>query len=135
MSWIEYAKRVAKEYYDEKTYKHTSRVAHYVSENKFIPSGLMEDCIALAWMHDLVEDTNFELNQSCERRIADCLRLISKPKGESYLNYIKKIKDKSIEFPEVYWVKLADMKDHLAQTETLTEKLRDKYLAALPYLL
>ncbi|MDF2885564.1 MAG: hypothetical protein K0R54_6138, partial [Clostridiaceae bacterium] len=29
----------------------------------------------------------------------------------------------------------ADMKDHLAQTETLTDKLKEKYLKALPYLL
>ena len=34
-----------------------------------------------------------------------------------------------------WWVKIADMKDHLAQRDTLTEKLRDKYLEALPHLL
>ena len=38
-------------------------------------------------------------------------------------------------YPEVYWVKIADMKDHLAQTDTLTDKLKEKYIEALPYLL
>lgn len=47
----------------------------------------------------------------------------------------KKIKEEYKNYPEAYWVKLADMKDHLAQTDTLTDKLKDKYLTALPYLL
>ena len=52
-----------------------------------------------------------------------------------YIEYIKRIKKWADTRQEAYWVKLADMKDHLAQTETLTDKLKEKYLAALPYLL
>ena len=47
------------------------------------------------------------------------------------MNIINHAKD----YPEVYWVKIADMRDHLEQTDTLTDKLKEKYLAALPYLL
>ena len=49
--------------------------------------------------------------------------------------YIKNIKENMVLYPEVYWVKIADMKDHLAQTDTLTDKLKEKYIEALPYLL
>lgn len=35
----------------------------------------------------------------------------------------------------VYWVKIADMKDHLSQKETLTERLKEKYLEGLVILL
>ena len=52
-----------------------------------------------------------------------------------YIKYIKKIRDYSDTKPEAYWVKMADMKDHLSQTDTLTDKLKEKYLTALPYLL
>lgn len=136
MSLIGYAMRMAKEYYDEKTYTHAARVAQYVAENNLIPDDKMDDCIALAWMHDLLEDTNYTLvGIELSEEFDYCLELLTKSKDMNYIEYIKKIKDNYIDFPEAYWVKLADMKDHLAQTETLTDKLKEKYLAALPYLL
>ena len=49
MSLIGYAMRMAKEYYDEKTYDHAARVAQYVAENNLIPESKMDDCIALHW--------------------------------------------------------------------------------------
>jgi hypothetical protein len=52
-----------------------------------------------------------------------------------YLEYLKKIRDFSNIRPEVYWVKMADMKDHLFQIETLMDSFKEKYLKALPYLL
>ena len=50
---------------------------------------------------------------------------------ETYEEYIAKIPKGSI----AYWVKLADMKDHLTLTDTLTEKLKEKYLRGLAILL
>lgn len=136
MSLIAYAMRMAKEYYDEKTYAHATRVAQYVAENNLIPDDKMDNCIALAWMHDLLEDTDYTLvGVEFSEEFDYCLELLTKPKDVSYVKYIKKIKNNYIDFPEAYYVKLADMKDHLSQTETLTDKLKEKYLAALPYLL
>ena len=134
MSLISYAMRMAKEYYDEKTYAHAARVAQYVAENNLIPDDKMDDCIALAWMHDLKEDTNWS-GGGLSKHFNDCLDWLSKPKDMDYIEYIKRIKKWADTRQEAYWVKLADMKDHLAQTETLTDKLKEKYLAALPYLL
>lgn len=101
-----------------------------------IPEDKMDICIALAWMHDLFEDTNFGINEVIPNSyLCNCLNTLTRKDGYSYIDYIKNIKKWSSKRPEVYWVKLADMKDHLSQTETLTDKLKEKYLAAMPYLL
>lgn len=136
MSLIAYAMRMTKEYYDEKTYAHATRVAQYVAENNLIPESKMDNCIALAWMHDLQEDTNWSGSFSSEyEQVEKCLDCITKPKDMDYIEYIKRIRKWADTRQEAYWVKLADMKDHLAQTETLTDKLKEKYLTALPYFL
>lgn len=136
MGLIAYAMRMAKEYYDDETYAHATRVAQYVAENDMIPDEKMDDCIALAWMHDLFEDTNFGINEIIpDTHLCNCLDTLTKKEGFSYIDYIKNIRRWSSLRPEAYGVKLADMKDHLVQTETLTDKLKEKYLAALPYLL
>ena len=141
MFGIKYALKVAKEYYDDKTYYHAMRVAGYIAQNNMIPKDKVNNCIILAIMHDLLEDTKYEFpidsaTDDEEWHINECLKLLTRDKKNStYESYLQKIKESFDKYPEAYWVKLADMKDHLAQTETLTEKLRDKYLAALPYLL
>lgn len=134
MSLIAYAMRMAKEYYDDKTYDHVARVAQYVAENDMIPSDKMDECIALAWMHDLLEDTEYVINNNLDLYFKECIKMITKLKEQDYIEYIKNIREHAHSCEYAYWVKLADMKDHLAQTETLTDKLREKYLAALPYL-
>lgn len=127
--------RLAKKYYDEKTYDHVMRVASFVANNDMIPDRDMDNCISLAIMHDLLEDTEYKYDSTLSKGFTDCLELLTKPKDIEYVEYIKKIKENYIDFPEAYWVKLADIKDHLTQTETLTDKLKEKYLTALPYLL
>ena len=133
---IAYALRTAKKYYSKDTYDHAIRVANYVAENNLIPESMMDDCIALAIMHDLLEDTDYEINENnFIEHFNDCLKLLTKPKEQNYIEYIKNIREHANSHKHAYWVKLADMKDHLAQTETLTDKLKDKYLSAIPYLL
>lgn len=138
---IKYALKVAKEYYDEKTFHHAMRVAGYVVQDNLIPKEKMNNCIILAMMHDLLEDTDYAFpiysdTDDEEWYINKCLELLTRDKKNStYEDYLRKIKEEYEHYPEAYWVKLADMKDHLAQTDTLTDKLKEKYLAALPYLL
>lgn len=133
---LSYALRVAKKYYPKDKYDHAIRVMQYVADNEMIPQQYREDCLVLAVMHDLLEDTEYICNALPENT-NKALNLLTKPKGKDYIEYIKEIRDTLYINWRMcaWWVKLADMKDHLAQTETLTEKLRDKYLAALPYLL
>ena len=94
MSLISYAMRMAKEHYNKETYAHAVRVAQYVAENSLIPDDKMDDCIALAWMHDLKEDTEWRggIELSNRNYFSDCLDLITKPNDMSYIDYIKKIR-------------------------------------------
>lgn len=130
------ALRIAKQYYPKDKYDHAMRVMQIVADNEIIPYEYQHDCLVLAIMHDLVEDTEYRPILLPEN-FKNALMLLTKPKEMDYIEYIKKIRSTGhINYKMcAWWVKLADMKDHLAQTETLTEKLRDKYLAALPYLL
>lgn len=134
---LSYALRMAKEHYSKDKYDHAMRVMQYVADNEMIPYEYREECLALAVMHDLLEDTDYQVSYGLGECFTDALELLTKPKDMDYIEYIKKIHDTKYTNWRMcaWWVKLADMKDHLAQTETLTEKLRDKYLAALPYLL
>lgn len=70
------------------------------------------------------------------------LERLTKKTSENYIDYIKRLRtlrDSSetdtIDLIVAYIVKLADMKDHLMQKDTLTDKLKEKYWNALPYLL
>lgn len=131
-----YALKVAKKYYSADTYNHILRVMQYIAENEMIPNEYRDDCLVLAIMHDLLEDTDY-LGNALPLNMKKALDILTKPKDMDYIEYIKKIRSK-VCTPWgmcAWWVKLADMKDHLAQVETLTDKLKDKYLAALPYLL
>lgn len=100
-----------------------------------IPDSKMDICISLAIMHDLIEDTVYREFNTVPIALEHGMKNITKRKDEDYIDYIKNIVSNKSTCPEAYWVKLADMKDHLAQPETLTGKLKEKYLAALPYLL
>ena len=134
---LTYALRMAKEYYKPETYVHALRVMQYVADNETIPYEYQEDCLALAVMHDLLEDTDYPGGCELGENFSNALDLLTKPKDKAYIEYIKDIKDTRHTNWRMcaWWVKLADMKDHLAQTDTLTDKLKEKYLAALPYLL
>lgn len=57
---IKEAAKIAGKYYDNKTFNHVVRVVDYVVKNPAIPIYLQEDCVCLAYMHDLLEDTNYD---------------------------------------------------------------------------
>lgn len=133
---------LCKLYYDENTMKHAERVAnearslcdlfklHYVNYNDFV--------YQLGLAHDLYEDTEIKQGVWFDTDFEKNLQLLTKGKSESYNDYITRIRMKAVDDPRyipAYIVKLADIHDHLAQTETLTDRLKNKYLAALPYLI
>lgn len=136
MSLVGHALKMAKIYYSTETFNHAMRVAAYVAENPLIPYSIMADCIALAIMHDLWKDTKYPKEDIfLGEHISRCLDLLTKGNEQNYIEYIDMIKVCADKCQEVYWVKIADMKDHLSQTDTLTDKLKEKYLAALAHLL
>ncbi len=135
MSLIGYALRMAKQYYEPKTYAHALRVAAHIADNSMIPDDKMDLCISLGIMHDLIKDTLYPQFNNIPVMLQQGLRNITKSQDENYIDYIKNIAKNKNQCPEAYWVKLADIKDHLIQTKTLTDELKEKYLLALPYLL
>ena len=125
--------KVARKYYDESTYYHAMRVAGYVVNDNLIPRDKMERCVALAIMHDFQRDSACNVYDAYNKK---CLELLTRDKEKvSYEDYLSNIKKNYNSYPEAYWVKMADMRDHLSEKATLTDKLKEKYLKALPCLL
>lgn len=127
-------------YYDEETFRHAIRVAEYAKDiYKLYPYKAGEEKIIyhLALAHDLYEDTDISQNTWFDNNFEGNLQLLTKEKDESYNDYIAKIRREAVipTYKPAYIVKLADMKDHLSQTETLTEELKNKYISAMKYLL
>ena len=127
------------ENYDEKTMNHVLRVADYSWESPISNSLDKIDVYITALCHDLIEDTDITLEQLenilgfSGHKVIVALKLLTKDSNEQYINYIKRIKESKNLL--AYCVKFADIKDHLSQTETLTDKLKEKYWNALPELL
>lgn len=126
--------------YEPKTFNHCLRVANYVVDNVCLTSEQGRECaFVIAMCHDLLEDTNVSVKEISdasgysESFLNNVLGALTKTKNETYIEYIQRLKSSTSIYP--YIVKLADMKDHLTQTETLTDRLKEKYWNALPYLL
>lgn len=120
MSGITDAIKVARKHYNESAYYHAMRVAGYVVNDNLIPRDKMEKCVALAIMHDLQEDTEFDYQRDSasayDEYIKKCLELLTRDKENvSYEDYLTNIKRNYNSYPEAYWVKLADMKDRLSE--------------------
>lgn len=129
---------LAEKYYDKKTLEHARRVFYYVVMNEAIPDRLRNDCQCLAFMHDLIEDTEYDpAPGDLPPNFHKALLKLTKPKGMGYDEYCDIIKPSAKpDWGKCAWfVKLADMKDHLSQVDTLTPRLKEKYLSGLRYLL
>nr|DAT96477.1 MAG TPA: pyrophosphohydrolase [Bacteriophage sp.] len=127
--------------YKLETYMHCLRVAEYAANNVVVKDDEdnRETAYILGLCHDLLEDTEVTLEHISEATgyslgfLGNVLGALTKQSGESYVDYIQRVKSNSSFY--TYVVKLADMKDHLTQVNTLTDKLKEKYWKALPYLL
>ena len=95
MKLIEVAREIAERFYDKNTYEHAMRVATFVTENDLIPKNKIENCVVLAIMHDLLEDTifdfitDFSVYYGAQPYLYDCLKLLTRDKGMSYIDYLK----------------------------------------------
>ena len=134
---------LCKEKYNQKTFEHAMRVAEYAINNALCEDFFADFVYATAILHDIIEDSDVTVKQIDDmfchiefngKTIGQCVSALSQSKEfETYVDYIKRIKDSGNIV--VYLVKLADMKDHFMQTETLTDKLKEKYTNAIGYLL
>lgn len=129
-------------YYDEKTMEHAKRVANEAKSlcNLFkLPYANWDNFVyQLGLAHDLYEDTTIKRGVWFDRDFEENLQLLTKEKDVDYNDYIAKIRGMAAsnsKYMPAYIVKLADMHDHFAQVDTLTDKLKNKYVAAMPYLI
>lgn len=133
-----YCFNVVKKYYSKDGYEHALRVMNCVDSCHLIPDDYRLTCMKLALMHDLLEDTEYEKEYEISKGFNRALDLLTKNKEESYVDYIL---DLRISYEDTYYtkcayyVKLMDIKDHLMQRKTLTDRLKNKYIEALTYLL
>lgn len=121
---------------------YAERVSDYVFESPFIKDIDMIEASCIGLMHDLLEDTDYDPDKDdqscwCFDEMIEAVRLLTKPKDISYDEYCKKLHDGANTHVGMlaYVVKLADIKDHLSQIDTLTPQLKEKYLSGLRYLL
>ena len=128
-------------YYDEKTMEHAKRGANEAKSlcNLFTSLPYTNDFVyRLGLAHDLYEDTTIKRGVWFDNDFEENLQLLTKREDENYNDYIAKIRGMAASNPKyipAYIVKLADMHDHFAQVDTLTDKLKNKYVAAMPYLI
>ena len=127
-------------YYDEKTMEHAKRVANEAKSlcNLFASLPYTNNFVyQLGLAHDLYEDTTIKRDVWFDRDFEENLQLLTKEKDINYSDYIAKIRRMAVnpKYISAYIVKLADMRDHFAQVDTLTDKLKNKYVAAMPYLI
>lgn len=131
--------KFAYERYDEKDFSHCLRVASYTAETMRSFTEEAFAYIAAAILHDILEDTETterELRQHLpfsvlSEGVISSIKILTKDPDTSYEDYIKRIFDSND--PIAITVKRADMKDHLTQTETLSDKLKAKYFSVMHY--
>lgn len=114
--------------------------APYIEHPAHVASMVEGDtCKAIAWLHDVVEDTptTFEEleKQGIKSEVIEALRLLTHEKGVPYFDYIKSIKTN----PNAVKVKLADLRHNsdLSRLKVVTDKdraRRDKYQEAIDLL-
>lgn len=126
-------------YLPPKKIAHSLRVAQYALEDYDFyeyPMVNSDDIFITAILHDVVEDSDCTFEDLKYSGIPDYiitdLKYLTKNENEEYLDYIKRCTSGPAT-PII--VKRADMKDHLLLKDTLTDKLKDKYLPAIPYIL
>ena len=116
---------LCKHYYDNKTYAHACDVAARV-----IP-----EYRNVALCHDLLEDTEVtiaELKAFLRFDEIISLALLSRKDENTYFDYIRVIKEYNDKAAMA--VNIADLEDHIAKTETLSDSLRRRYTKALKIL-
>ena len=143
-----HAIEIAERYYDDKTLHHALSVATHATNSSIIKYNehISKDVVfILGLLHDIMEDTDYNIdedefmlsykNSAYGGIIFYGLKILTKDKSMDYNTYIKHIKDEMTVCIEAYIVKQADLWDHLKRTETLTDRLKEKYLSALVYFL
>lgn len=117
---IEAHKGQKRKYSGEDYINHPRRVAEKFST---------EDSQVIAWLHDVLEDSDFTSGDlfvaGIKTELIEIIECLTKQEDENYFNFIMRIKD--IHAARI--IKIADIRDNLRDSRE--GSLRDKYLLAL----
>ena len=129
------------------TYYHSLRIANAVEQHH----PLRFDLIVLAYLHDVVEDTeytievlrnkykhlfHYELGDDVTEALFKSLDALTRRPDETYMDYIKRVKEDE----NARKVKILDISDNLYNCATnknqeLMVSLKSRYIKALEYLI
>ena len=110
--------------------KHPEKVASFVKT---------DEEKAVAYLHDVIEDTELTLEDFCEygfsKEVIEAVDIITKKKGEDYQSYLNSVKKNKL----ARAVKLADLRHNsdLTRLTKVTEKdieRKEKYQKAINFL-
>ena len=124
-------------YYSKKKFLHALRVAAFALDKAEHDDRVdSKDAFIVGLCHDLIEDTDCsqdQLQMLIGIDLFSSVCILTKNDTESYQDYIIDVIYSND--PLAILVKGADMKDHMSQLDTLTDKLKEKYLPVLHYFL
>lgn len=123
-------------YYSKKKINHATRVAEYAAIRAEETRLDSTRAYIIGLAHDLLEDTECpeeELIEAIGETNYDSVVLLTKSNDQEYEDYIRKIVESKDSY--AFIVKQADMKDHMTFSNSLTEKLLNKYAPVLHYFL
>lgn len=135
---IQQAKSLAIQLHAEQTDKAGKPYAHHLKAVTDALIGNSDEVIITGWLHDSVEDTGITLDEISSlfgESVAKAVDAITKRKGESYSEYLNRVKANSI----ARLVKIADLSHNmdLSRLLKITEKdlaRREKYINAKEFL-
>lgn len=130
--------QIANKWYSNKKLAHCIRVALYAANDPLITDKEYRESLwTVGLLHDILEDTGCTTNevyQVLNFTEIEALKEITHNKEEcTYEEHLKNILKNNN--PIVMAVKRADVKDHLMQEDTLTDKQKEKYFPTIKYLL
>lgn len=111
--------------YGNKAYTYHLHMVMYKVRDLYREDENLADLAACALLHDVLEDTNCEyetIDHACGWKVADAVVSVTKVKGESYKDYIKRVRQNDLGLK----VKIADTLCNLEESIKIGDVKRIK---------
>jgi len=128
MNYLKIAKQITTEAHRGQKRKYNGE--DYINHPRRVSEKFTTENLQLvAWLHDVLEDSDFTakdlLDRGIKAEVIDVIKNLTRQEGENYFNFIMKIKDNY----QARIVKIEDIKDNLINSRE--GSLKDKYMLSL----